>query len=89
VGPTTPSTAFRLGEHANDPLAMYLEDIYTIPVNLAGLPAISLPCGFAQGLPVGLQMIAPAWEEERLLGAAYRYEQATDWHTRAASAVPA
>jgi aspartyl-tRNA(Asn)/glutamyl-tRNA(Gln) amidotransferase subunit A len=88
VGPTTPSTAFRLGEHANDPLAMYLEDIYTIPVNLAGLPAISLPCGFAQGLPVGLQMIAPAWEEERLLGAAYRYEQATDWHTRAASAVP-
>ncbi|MDQ4078034.1 MAG: Asp-tRNA(Asn)/Glu-tRNA(Gln) amidotransferase subunit GatA [Chloroflexota bacterium] len=76
VGPTTPSVAFRLGEHANDPLAMYLQDIYTIPVNLAGLPGISVPCGFAAELPVGLQIIAPAWEEERLLGAAYRYEQA-------------
>lgn len=87
VGPTTPSPAFRLGEHANDPLAMYLEDIYTIPINLAGLPAISLPCGFSKGLPIGLQLIAPAWEEERLLGAAYRYEQATDWHTRKATAI--
>ncbi|MBA3532129.1 MAG: Asp-tRNA(Asn)/Glu-tRNA(Gln) amidotransferase subunit GatA [Ardenticatenales bacterium] len=80
IGPTAPSPAFRLGEHANDPLAMYLEDIYTIPVNLAGLPAISLPCGFAGELPIGLQLIAPAWQEERLLGAAYRYEQATEWH---------
>ena len=76
AGPTTPSTAFTFGAHANDPLAMYLEDIYTIPVNLAGLPAISVPCGLADGLPVGLQLIAPAWEEERLLGAAYRYEAA-------------
>ena len=76
VGPTTPSVAFPFGAHENDPLAMYLEDIYTIPVNLAGLPAISVPCGLADGLPVGLHFIAPAWEEERLLGAAYRYEQA-------------
>ncbi len=76
VGPTTPSVAFPLGEHANDPLAMYLEDIYTIPVNLAGLPGISVPCGLSDGLPVGLQLIAPAWQEERLLGAAHRYEEA-------------
>jgi aspartyl-tRNA(Asn)/glutamyl-tRNA(Gln) amidotransferase subunit A len=82
VGPTAPSTAFTLGEHDNDPLAMYLEDIYTIPVNLAGLPGISLPCGFHNGLPIGLQMIAPAWEEQRLLNAAYAYEQTTDWHTQ-------
>lgn len=80
VGPTTPNVAFRMGEHANDPLAMYLEDIYTIPVNLAGLPGISLPCGFTNGLPIGLQLIAPAWEEGRLLAAAHDYEQATDWH---------
>ncbi len=87
VGPTTPSVAFPLGQHANDPLAMYLEDIYTIPVNLAGLPGISLPCGFSNGLPIGLQMIAPAWEEGRLLGAAHHYEQATEWHKESASAV--
>ncbi|MGH2543573.1 MAG: amidase family protein, partial [Ardenticatenaceae bacterium] len=76
VGPTTPSVAFPIGEHENDPLAMYLEDIYTIPVNLAGLPGISVPCGFINGLPVGFQMIAPAWEEEQLLSTAYHYEQA-------------
>ena len=87
VGPTTPSVAFPLGEHANDPLAMYLEDIYTIPVNLAGLPGISIPCGFSNGLPIGLQMIAPAWEEGRLLGVAHHYEQATEWHKKSASDV--
>ncbi len=86
VGPTTPSVAFRMGAHANDPLAMYLEDIYTIPVNLAGLPGISVPCGLASGLPVGLQIIAPAWQEERLLGAAHRYEQARGALPRARSA---
>jgi aspartyl-tRNA(Asn)/glutamyl-tRNA(Gln) amidotransferase subunit A len=81
VGPTAPSPAFTFGEHENDPLAMYLEDMYTIPVNLAGLPGISLPCGFHNGLPIGLQLIAPAWEEQRLLNTAYAYEQATEWHT--------
>jgi aspartyl-tRNA(Asn)/glutamyl-tRNA(Gln) amidotransferase subunit A len=85
VGPTTPSVAFPLGQHADNPLAMYLEDIYTVPVNLAGLPGISIPCGFANGMPVGLQMIAPAWQEERLLGAAHHYEQATTWHRRQAT----
>ncbi|MBL8878806.1 MAG: Asp-tRNA(Asn)/Glu-tRNA(Gln) amidotransferase subunit GatA [Phycisphaerales bacterium] len=83
MGPVAPSTAFRIGEKADDPLQMYLADVYTTSANLAGLPAISIPCGFsASGLPVGLQVIAPAFEEARLLSAARFLEQRGDWHSR-------
>ena len=78
--PTSPTLPFGLGERTNDPLAMYLADICTIPVNIAGVPAISLPCGFVDGLPVGLQLIGPSLGEETIIRAAYTYEQATDWH---------
>lgn len=79
VCPTSPTVAFMAGERIENPLAMYLEDVYTIPVNLAGLPAISIPCGFSEGLPVGLQIIAPHFEEGRLFQVAHAYEQATGW----------
>ncbi|MBS1160488.1 MAG: gatA [Proteobacteria bacterium] len=82
MGPTSPSTAFKLGEKAADPVQMYLSDIYTIAVNLAGLPGMSVPCGFVGGLPVGLQLIGNYFAEARLLNAAHRYQQATDWHLR-------
>jgi aspartyl-tRNA(Asn)/glutamyl-tRNA(Gln) amidotransferase subunit A len=83
VTPTTPTTAFKLGEKTHDPLQMYLSDIYTISINLAGLPALSLPCGFdAQGLPIGLQIIGRAFDEGMILNLAYAYEQATAWHKR-------
>jgi len=82
LGPTSPSTAFRLGEKAADPVQMYLSDIYTIAVNLAGLPGMSLPCGFADGLPVGMQLIGNYFDEARLLDVAHRYQLATDWHQR-------
>ncbi len=81
VGPTSPTAAFRLGEKIQDPLAMYLSDIYTISVNLAGIPAISIPCGFNKaGLPVGLQIITKSFDEEMLFRVAHCYEQATLWH---------
>ena len=81
VSPTAPTSAFKIGEKSNDPLAMYLSDICTIPVNLAGIPAISIPCGFdGAGLPVGLQLMAPLMGEEKLLTGAYAYEHATQWH---------
>ena len=83
LGPTTPSPAWKLGEKNNDPVAQYLEDIYTITANLAGLPGLSMPAGFADGLPVGVQLLAPYFQEARLLNVAHRYQQATDWHTRA------
>lgn len=83
VTPTSPTPAFRVGEKATDPLQMYLSDIFTISVNLAGVPGISIPCGFAKGnLPVGLQIIGKHFDEETLLKTAYAYEQSTDWHTR-------
>ena len=82
MGPTSPTTAFRLGEKSADPVQMYLSDIYTIAVNLAGLPGMSVPCGFADGLPVGLQLIGNYFDEARLLGVAHRYQVATDWHRR-------
>lgn len=81
AGPTTPTTAFKLGAKVDDPVAMYLNDIYTIPVNLAGLPGISIPAGFDDvGHPVGLQIIGQYLDEARLLNVAHRYQQATDWH---------
>jgi aspartyl-tRNA(Asn)/glutamyl-tRNA(Gln) amidotransferase subunit A len=82
LGPTSPTTAFRLGEKTSDPVTMYLSDIYTIAVNLAGLPAIAFPGGFADGLPVGLQVIGSYFSEARLLNVAHRYQQVTDWHQR-------
>ncbi|MBS0570662.1 MAG: Asp-tRNA(Asn)/Glu-tRNA(Gln) amidotransferase subunit GatA [Proteobacteria bacterium] len=82
AGPTAPSVAFRLGEKTSDPLAMYAADVNTVAVNLAGLPAISVPAGLSEGLPVGLQLIAPAFAEARLLGAAHQFQCATDWHAR-------
>ncbi len=82
ASPVTPTTAFGIGELADDPLAMYLSDVYTISANLAGIPALSLPCGFSRGLPIGLQLLGPALSEPRLLRAARMYETATDWHTR-------
>ncbi|MEM6774901.1 MAG: Asp-tRNA(Asn)/Glu-tRNA(Gln) amidotransferase subunit GatA [Pseudomonadota bacterium] len=83
AGPTSPSVAFPLGAKTADPTAMYLEDVYTLSANLAGLPAISHPAGFLQGLPVGLQLIGQAFEESRLLSAAHQFQQRTDWHRRA------
>jgi aspartyl-tRNA(Asn)/glutamyl-tRNA(Gln) amidotransferase subunit A len=83
VCPTTPTTAFKAGEKTNDPLSMYLSDLMTIPVNLAGLPGLSLPCGFdQQGLPIGLQIIGNVLREDLVLQAAYAYEQATEWHKK-------
>jgi aspartyl-tRNA(Asn)/glutamyl-tRNA(Gln) amidotransferase subunit A len=83
MGPTAPSVAFKLGEKADDPVSMYLSDIYTIAVNLAGLPAISVPAGFCNGLPVGLQVIGNYFDEARLLNVGHQYQQVSDWHTRA------
>ena len=80
VTPTSPTVAFRLGEKTEDPVQMYLSDIYTVPVNVAGLPSISIPCGLADGLPVGMQLTGAALSEETLLGIGYTYEQATEWH---------
>ena len=80
VAPTSPTTAFRLGEKTTDPLQMYLSDICTIPVNIAGLPGISVPCGLSEGLPVGMQLIGPHQSEETMLRLAHAYEQATEWH---------
>ncbi len=88
MGPTSPSTAFRIGEKASDPVQMYLSDIYTIAVNLAGLPGMSIPCGFANGLPAGLQVIGDYFSEARLLNAAHRYQLATDWHTQSPAGIP-
>ncbi|RMG27727.1 MAG: Asp-tRNA(Asn)/Glu-tRNA(Gln) amidotransferase subunit GatA [Gammaproteobacteria bacterium] len=82
LGPTTPAPAFRLGEKVDDPVTMYLSDVYTIAVNLAGLPGLSAPCGFIDGLPVGMQLIGNYFEEARLLNVAHRYQQETDWHRR-------
>ena len=83
MGPTSPSTAFRLGEKGDDPVQMYLSDIYTIAVNLAGLPGMSIPCGFGDnGMPVGMQIIGDYFSEARMLNAAHQYQLATDWHSR-------
>jgi aspartyl-tRNA(Asn)/glutamyl-tRNA(Gln) amidotransferase subunit A len=80
LGPVTPSVAFKLGEKSDDPIQMYLSDIYTIAINLAGLPAMSIPCGFLDSKPVGLHMIGNYFSEQRLLNIAHRYQQVTDHH---------
>ena len=82
VGPTSPSVAFKIGEKVDDPLQMYLADVFTLAQALAGIPAISIPCGFAENLPVGLQVMTRAFDESRMLQVAYAYEQATEWHAR-------
>jgi aspartyl-tRNA(Asn)/glutamyl-tRNA(Gln) amidotransferase subunit A len=87
MGPTTPSPAFRLGEKTSDPVTMYLEDIYTIAVNLAGLPGLSIPAGLVDGKPVGLQLIGNHFSEAKLLNIAHRYQQETDWHRQTAPGI--
>lgn len=82
LGPTTPSVAFNIGEKINDPISMYLSDLYTVAVNLAGLPALSMPAGFSNKLPVGVQLIGNHFSEARLLNIAHLYQQITDWHTQ-------
>ncbi|MGL4522134.1 MAG: amidase family protein, partial [Bacilli bacterium] len=80
VGPTTPTPAFEIGSNTKDPLTMYANDLLTIPMNLAGVPAISVPCGFANGLPVGLQIIGKHFDESTVYKVAHAYEQHTTWH---------
>ncbi|MER2117458.1 MAG: amidase family protein, partial [Enterococcus casseliflavus] len=82
IGPASPTVAFGIGENINDPITMYLNDILTIPVNLAGLPGMSIPAGFSEGLPVGLQIIGKHFDEATMYKAAYAFEQATDFHTK-------
>ena len=82
IGPTTPTTAFGIGEKTKDPLSMYLSDMFTVQQNLAGLPAISVPCGFYDNLPVGLQITANHWQEEKILNVSHVYEQSTEWHKK-------
>jgi aspartyl-tRNA(Asn)/glutamyl-tRNA(Gln) amidotransferase subunit A len=82
MGPTAPTPAFEIGAKTDDPITMYLNDIYTIGANLAGLPAVSIPCGFVEDLPVGLQIIGPVFSEAKLLNAAHQYQKETDWHRR-------
>lgn len=81
IGPTAPSAAFRIGQNADDPFQMKLSDVCTIPVNLAGIPGISIPCGFSDGKPLGMQIMAPSFGEEKLFQVAYSFEQSTDFHT--------
>lgn len=85
LGPTTPEPAFKLGAKKDDPVSMYLGDIYTLSANLAGLPAASIPCGFVDGLPVGLQLIGQYLDEAKLLNVAHQFQQATDWHSQTAT----
>jgi len=80
MGPTSPGVAFKLGEKSDDPVSMYLSDIYTIAVNLAGLPGMSIPAGQVNGLPAGLQLIGNYWAEAKILNIAHRFQQETDWH---------
>jgi len=81
ITPTAPTTSFEVGERADDPFQMKLSDVCTIPVNLAGIPAMSVPCGFSNGLPIGMQLMARAFAEETIFRAAYTFEQSTDYHT--------
>ncbi|MBL4827635.1 MAG: Asp-tRNA(Asn)/Glu-tRNA(Gln) amidotransferase GatCAB subunit A, partial [Spongiibacteraceae bacterium] len=89
MGPTAPNPAFALGEKSNDPVTMYLEDLYTIPASLAGLPAMSVPVGFVDKKPVGLQMIGNYFNEVKLLNIAHRFQQISHWHQQIAPSVEA
>ena len=80
ITPTSPTIPFKIGEKVDDPLQMYLSDVCTLPINIAGVPAISIPAGFADGLPIGMQIIGKPFGEETILRVAYAYEQATEWH---------
>jgi len=82
VSAASPTLPFRIGEKIDDPLQMYLADVFTLAQPLAGIPAISVPAGFSDNLPVGMQLMAPAFQEEKLIRVAYAYEQTTDWHRR-------
>jgi aspartyl-tRNA(Asn)/glutamyl-tRNA(Gln) amidotransferase subunit A len=82
ITPTSPTVAFKIGEKADDPVQMYLSDVCTLPINIAGVPGISIPAGLVDGLPVGMQIIGKYFHEETLLRVAYAYEQATPWHTK-------
>ena len=82
VTPTSPTVPFKIGEKVDDPLQMYLSDVCTLPINIAGVPGISIPAGFADGLPIGMQIIGKPFGEETILRVAYAYEQATEWHKR-------
>ena len=83
AAPVAPTTAFLIGEHSGDPLAMYLEDVFTLPANLAGIPGLAFPVGFdGDGLPIGMQLMGAHFEEERLFQVTHAYQLATDWHTR-------
>jgi len=85
AAPATPTTAFEIGEHRGDPLSMYLEDIFTLPANLAGVPGLAFPVGFDKNrLPIGMQLMAPHFHEEILFKAAHAYQRVTDWHNREA-----
>jgi len=88
VGPTSPTTAFKIGERVDDPLQMYLSDLYTLSCNLAGICGLSLPCGFAQGLPVGLQIQGPAFHEQDVIRVAHAYERSMRWHERRPDLLP-
>jgi len=90
LGPVAPDVAWGFGEKSKDPLQMYLEDIYTLSTNLAGLPAMSVPCGFSkEGMPIGMQLIGNYFSEARLLQVAHQYQLASDWHLRTPSEVVA
>jgi aspartyl-tRNA(Asn)/glutamyl-tRNA(Gln) amidotransferase subunit A len=80
AAPTTPTVAFKIGEQVGDPLTLYMNDILTVPVNMAGLPGMSIPCGFADGMPIGLQLIGKPFAESTIIKAAYAFEQATSFH---------
>jgi aspartyl-tRNA(Asn)/glutamyl-tRNA(Gln) amidotransferase subunit A len=82
IDPTSPTVAFKIGEKLDDPLAMYLTDIYTVPANLAGVPGVSVPCGFSEGLPIGMQVLGRHFDEATILRVAHAYQQVTDWHRR-------
>jgi aspartyl-tRNA(Asn)/glutamyl-tRNA(Gln) amidotransferase subunit A len=82
IAPTSPTVAFRIGSRTDDPIQMYLADVFTIPANMAGIPGVAVPCGFSEGLPVSLQVLGRSFDEAGILRIAHAYEQSTEWHTQ-------